>query len=530
MTRVDFMRSNARFHLGARRGLTAALSVLLALGLIAAAPQTASAEPSLTQLSGDSFTRADRTGWGATGTGQTYSFTGQTDPLVISSSRGLMRNLRPGSSSEAFLPAVSVRDVLVQSIVTVPSNSASSLNLHHALEARRQVDGTAYRGRVHFRAGGIVMIGASRTAGSSETGLGSVKAPFAVAAGEQIKVQVQVTGTSPVAISVRAWKVGATIPGWQFTTADSSGSRISSAGTVGIWDYVSSSSVVTTVAHDEFNSFQVASASAPPPTTLTAPAVASKVYRSANFDNWANGAVVPSNFIASLGSTNSNASAYDDMSVVADSRGNGKVIRTKLRAGTIHSKPGSDNGNNFFVALPTVVDKACIAYDIKFDSNFDWSLGGKLPGLEGVAPGVSPSTPTGGGETQLGWSGRAMWLTPKSYGWAGPTNMGLSYMYHSRQSSTWGDNERWNKSFVAGRWHNVKQCYAMNTVGQANGQLKAWFDGVQVINNSSYVYRSRNDVRITHMIFSVFRGGGTLDWAGSRDSYIDIDNVKITSA
>lgn len=508
-----------------RRLMVAALGVALAVTSVAVAPNVGAAEVTLTQISNDGFTRADGSGWGTAGTGQTYAYKGQAGAAVISNSKGVIRNLRPGLSAEAFLPGISVRDVLVQSIVTVPAN-VSMLNLHHALEARRQADGTTYRGRAHFSPGGGVTIGAGRTAGTAETGLGSVKLPLTVAPGDQINVQAQVAGTSPVTISVRAWKAGTATPGWQFTRSDASAARISSTGAVGLWNYVSRSSTATSVVHDDFKSYQVGASTA----AALAPASAAAVYRSANFDSWASGAVRPSNFISALGSTNPNASAYDDMSVVADSRGAGKVIRTKLRAGTIHSKPGSDNGDNLFVALPTVVDKACIAYDIKFDSNFDWSLGGKLPGLEGVVPGVAPATPTGGGETQKGWSGRGMWLTPKSYSWAGPTNMALSYMYHTGQSSAYGDNERWNKSFVAGRWHNVKQCYTMNTVGRANGQLKAWFDGVQTINNTSYVYRSRNDVHITHMVFSVFRGGGTLDWAGSRDSYIDIDNVRITSA
>jgi hypothetical protein len=241
------------------------------------------------------------------------------------------------------------------------------------------------------------------------------------------------------------------------------------------------------------------------------------------------GAVSPAAFNSALGTTNMNAAAYDDMTVVADSRG-GRAVRTKLKAGTIHSKPGSDNGDNLFIKLPTSYDKACIQYDIKFDSNFDWSLGGKLPGLEGVAPGVSPSTPTGGGRTELGWSGRMMWVGPKAYSWAGPTNMAVSYMYHSGQADTYGDNVRWNKAFKAGTWHTVKQCYVMNTVGQSNGQLTAWMDGVQVVNNTAYKYRTRTDVHINYLIFSIFRGGGTMDWAGSRDSYVDISNMSVTSA
>jgi hypothetical protein len=37
-------------------------------------------------------------------------------------------------------------------------------------------------------------------------------------------------------------------------------------------------------------------------------------------------------------------------------------------------------------------------------------------------------------------------------------------------------------------------------------------------------------VHIYYLILFFFRGGGTLDWAGSRDSYVDISNMAVTSA
>lgn len=70
----------------------------------------------------------------------------------------------------------------------------------------------------------------------------------------------------------------------------------------------------------------------------------------------------------------------------------------------------------------------------------------------------------------------------------------------------------------------------MNTVGQSNGQLNAWMDGDQVVNNTAYKYRTRTDVHINYLTFSIFRGGGTMSWAGSRDSYVDISNMSVTSA
>lgn len=121
-----------------------------------------------------------------------------------------------------------------------------------------------------------------------------------------------------------------------------------------------------------------------------------------------------------------------------------------------------------------------------------------------------------------------MWLGKGSYNWVGATNMAVSYMYHPGQQDQYGDNVRWNSAFVAGQWHEVKQCYTMNTVGKSDGQLQAWFDGKLVVNDSTFVYRTRNDVHISNMMWSVFRGGATMDWASSRTDYIDFDDVRVT--
>ena len=120
-----------------------------------------------------------------------------------------------------------------------------------------------------------------------------------------------------------------------------------------------------------------------------------------------------------------------------------------------------------------------------------------------------------------------MWLGPKAYSWAGPTNMGVTYLYHPGQADRWGDNIRWNKPFVAGRWHKIQMCYAMNTVGRANGRLSVWFDGQQVRRDTGVVYRKHANVHITHLDWSIFRGGGDLGWAGRTTNEIDMDSLIV---
>ncbi len=247
------------------------------------------------------------------------------------------------------------------------------------------------------------------------------------------------------------------------------------------------------------------------------------------FDGLPVGPVSPVDFMATLGGTNNDAADYTDTSVVEAGAGHGEVLRTTLRAGTVRDLPDGAHGIVVFPALPSSVHRACLAYDVRFDPDFDWSLGGKLPGLLGVVPGSPPSLPTGGRFAgDQGWSGRLMWLGPGAYRMPGRSNSAISYMYGPHQTSEYGDNLWWHASFRRGVWQRVKQCYRMNTVGRADGVLQAWLDGRPVLDRSDYVFRTRSDVAITHLTWSVFRGGHTPAWASPRTDTIDFDNVVVT--
>ena len=250
---------------------------------------------------------------------------------------------------------------------------------------------------------------------------------------------------------------------------------------------------------------------------------------SAGFDRVRAGRIRPVDFISSIGGRDTIRSAYDDTFVVRDSRGTGQVLRTRLEANTIHSEPSGNHGIVTFVPLGRRVERGCISYQVRFDSHFDWSMGGKLPGLEGVRPGVSPGYPTGGRRPgSNGWSGRMMWLSPQATRRVTGSNTALSYMYGPTQQSNYGDSLLWGRGFVAGRWHDVMQCYRMNTPGRADGVLRGWFDGTLVLNQPHFVYRTRRDVAINHLAWSIFRGGNDMAWASPRTGYVDIDNLKVT--
>jgi hypothetical protein len=263
------------------------------------------------------------------------------------------------------------------------------------------------------------------------------------------------------------------------------------------------------------------------------PAAGAGTVIDAPFDDATVGPVTPDAFVGAVGSTNKEAAAYDGMSYVRGEDGNGRFVRTHLAAHRIlgrNDAPG--DGNVLVVPLQDQShDAACISYDVRFSARFEVSAGGKLPGLLGVAPGVSPATPTGGGSTAHGWSGRVMWLGPKLSRLvreSGQPDLAVTYLYHPGQNGTFGDDVSWGRGFVDGAWHRLEQCYTLNTVGRSDGRLQAWIDGVPVLDRAHLVYRTDPEVHITHLDWSVFRGGDTGAWAAATGGDVDLDNLKVT--
>ena len=168
---------------------------------------------------------------------------------------------------------------------------------------------------------------------------------------------------------------------------------------------------------------------------------------------------------------------------------------------------------------------------MRFSPGFDVSAGGKLPGLLGVAPGVSPAAPTGGGSTELGWSGRVMWLGPKLSGAvraSGRSDLAVTYLYHPGQAGRYGDDLSWDRGLVDGevaRGPPVlpaqhRRARRRPAPGLGRRGARSW-----TAPTSSTAQR---EVHVTHLDWSVFRGGDTREWAGETGGDVDLDDLRVT--
>ena len=207
-------------------------------------------------------------------------------------------------------------------------------------------------------------------------------------------------------------------------------------------------------------------------------------------------------------------------------------MRITMPANTI----GEASGAIIDAKLSQPVDAASIQYDIRFDSGFDWSRGGKLPGLGGAVAGTPPSAAGGCNAGNSGaWSGRGMWITPSSYPSVTGANEWIGYLYDYNKAQACGDNETTHKAFAAGTWHTVKQYYKLNSIRSdgrpnADGVLEMWLDGKLVRDTENILYRNNTGLHINYLYWEIFRGGGDSTWASPRQGGIDFDNLVISSS
>lgn len=174
-------------------------------------------------------------------------------------------------------------------------------------------------------------------------------------------------------------------------------------------------------------------------------------------------------------------------------------------------------GAGFLMPVPELrqVDRACLRYRVRFQPNFDFVKGGKLPGLYG---GQGPS---GGDEItgKNGFSMRFMWRKE---------GQGEVYEYVVDKDSEYGESVgrgRWH--FTPGKWTTIEQEIVLNDPKQENGIVRVWIDGQPVLEQDGVIYRTTDRVRIDGLMFSTFFGGHGEGWRTPRDQYIDFADFSL---
>ncbi|MGK9145997.1 hypothetical protein KXS11_00005, partial [Plantibacter flavus] len=141
----------------------------------------------------------------------------------------------PGASAAATVTGTNLGDVTASAQFTVPAQRTAYV----AVQLRSASTAAGYRAKARILSTGEVTVSIARVVGGVETALVSGATGVTVQTGQKLNLEGVVSGTNPVKLSVRAWVDGATKPAWQQSASDTSAARVSAAGPVRVWSYLS---------------------------------------------------------------------------------------------------------------------------------------------------------------------------------------------------------------------------------------------------------------------------------------------------
>ena len=171
---------------------------------------------------------------------------------------------------------------------------------------------------------------------------------------------------------------------------------------------------------------------------------------------------------------------------------------------------------NWKPSLGGKFNKIRYSYWLKLPNNFDFKLGGKLPGIGNKNANTGGNKPNG----YDGWSVRAMWNKQGQLG---------QYVYHVDQSKEYGEFMQWNMPAISkGQWHHIQTTVKLNTPKQFNGIIQTTVDGKQVLNKENLRFRMVSGLEIERFLFSSFFGGSGKQWAPTKDEVLYLDDFVIS--
>lgn len=166
----------------------------------------------------------------------------------------------------------------------------------------------------------------------------------------------------------------------------------------------------------------------------------------------------------------------------------------------------SQGGAQFLVTLPEQ-EEYTLTYSVQFKQDFDFRLGGKLPGLtSGGAKWTGGTRPLNG----EGWSARLMWRKE---------GLVELYLYYIDMQGQWGESITFGGYyFEPGKWYEITQRIKVNSPGEQNAVIQIWINDELVLNKQQFRLRVTETGMIDSLFFSTFHGGNQPEWGPLTDS------------
>ncbi|KAJ3937498.1 MAG: polysaccharide lyase family 14 protein [Lentinula lateritia] len=215
----------------------------------------------------------------------------------------------------------------------------------------------------------------------------------------------------------------------------------------------------------------------------------------------------------------------------SSSNSSSPVLQVTYPAGSYsHNTGGSQFENLWNTTDGSAFQSMSLSYEVAFDENFDWVLGGKLPGLRGG----TNATGCSGGDEPTGldcFSARLMWRPDGAgevYAYIPTTNVFCQESNITCNPDFGVSISRGSFTFVSGEWNRVTLFVQMNDpVTTANGDLQLYFNDQLVISRQDLQFRKGSSVDINGLYFSTFFGGSDNSWATPITTHTYYRNMQL---
>lgn len=161
-------------------------------------------------------------------------------------------------------------------------------------------------------------------------------------------------------------------------------------------------------------------------------------------------------------------------------------------------------------------------YKVYYEFSMD-EYWGKAPGFDGTREVAGWGNKRSDGTN--GWSARGTIFTSSTQ------ISNRYYVYHKNQNKDWGDPFYWSVdgNMTHGKWYTVDQYIRVNDVGDSNGLLFAWVDGVHVAGYGGLTFTTTadNDFDKVYSYWINYYHGG--QGVTPKDGYIRIDDLKLST-
>lgn len=232
----------------------------------------------------------------------------------------------------------------------------------------------------------------------------------------------------------------------------------------------------------------------------------------------------------------------DDLAFVADpfpnstisaSNPSDPVLRVTYPQGSYSHNTGGAQFYSMWNATGDPFLTAVLSYEIAFDTNFDWVLGGKLPGLRGGPLATECSGGNQPTKEDQCFSARLMWRR----GGAGevyayiPTKNGICRDSDIDCNNDFGTSigrGSFSFAFGLGDWKLITMVVRLNNpVNVANGAISLYFNGIKALEKEGLQIRATKDINIGGLYFSTFFGGDDDSWATPVETHTYYRNFKL---